>query len=89
MTTVKRTIELDADTDAALLKAAAASGLSPSGYLQSALEQVLADAGDLEEERRRWAAFEADGKFVTSEAVDAWVDSLGTASPLPKPQPKP
>lgn len=87
MATVKRTIELDADTDAALEKMAAAVGLSPAAFVQSALDQILAD-DDLEEEKRRWAAFERDGRVVTAEAVDAWIDSLGTASPLPKPQPK-
>ncbi|MFM9865824.1 MAG: hypothetical protein ACKVRO_19700 [Micropepsaceae bacterium] len=88
MTTVKRTIELDSETDAALEKVAAAAGLSPVAFLQSALGQFLADSHDLEEEKRRWAAFERDGRFVTREAVDQWIDSLGTANPLPKPQPK-
>ncbi len=88
MATVKRTIELDADMDAALEKVAAATGLSPAAFVQSALGQILADSHDLEEEKRRWAAFERDGRYVTAEAVDQWIDSLGTANPLPKPQPK-
>jgi predicted transcriptional regulator len=87
MTTIKRTIELDADTDAALVKAASASGLSPSAFVQSAIGQILTDVDDLSEEIRRWEAFEADGKSVPAEDVDAWIDSLGTSSPLPKPRP--
>ena len=39
MSTVKRTIELQADTDAELLKAASASGLTPSPHF---LGQIVA-----------------------------------------------
>lgn len=87
MSTVKRTIELQADTDAELLKAASASGLTPSAFVQSALEQLLFDGDDLSEEMRRWEAYQRDGKSVASEDVDAWIDSLGTKAPLQKPQP--
>lgn len=87
MTTIKRTIELDADTDAALIKVASASGLSPSAFVKSALEQLLTGGDDLAEEMRRWEAYERDGKSVAAEDVDAWIDSLGTKSPLPKPRP--
>lgn len=87
MSTIKRTIELNADTDAVLVKVASASGLSPSAFVQSALEQLLSDGDDLSEEMRRWEAYERDGKSVASEDVDAWIDSLGTKAPLQKPQP--
>lgn len=87
MSTVKRTIELQADTDAELLKAASASGLTPSAFVQSALEQLLIDGDDLSEEMRRWEAYERDGKSVAAKDVDAWIDSLGTKAPLQKPRP--
>lgn len=87
MSTIKRTIELDADTDAALVKAASASGLSPAAFVESALGQILSDGDDLAEEIRRWELFERDGKYVEAEKVDAWIDSLGTKSPLAKPRP--
>lgn len=87
MTTIKRTIELNADTDAALVKAASASGLSPSAFVESALDQILSCGDDLSEEIRRLEAYERDGKFVTAEAVDDWIDSLNTKTPLPKPRP--
>jgi predicted transcriptional regulator len=86
MTTIKRTIELDASTDAALVKIASASGLSPSAFVESALAQLLSEGDDLAEEMRRWTAYEKDGKSVAAEDVDAWIDSLGTKTPLPKPQ---
>lgn len=87
MSTIKRTIELDADTDAALVKVATASGLSPSAFVESAIGQILSDGDDLAEEIRRWELFERDGKCVDADKVDAWIDSLGTKSPLPKPRP--
>lgn len=86
MSTVKRTIELDPDTDAALVKVAAASGLSPSKFVESAREQILSGTDDLAEEMRRWDAYERDGKSIAAEDVDAWIDSLGTNSPRPKPK---
>jgi predicted transcriptional regulator len=86
MATIKRTIELNERTDAALEKAAAASGLSPSAFLQSALDQLLPDNDDLTEEMRRWEQYQRDGKSVSADEVNAWIDSLGTASPLPKPR---
>lgn len=86
MTTIKRTIEINADTDAALVKAASASGLSPSELVESALEQFLAAGDDLSEELWRLEAYERDGKALAAEDVDRWIDSLGTKSPLPKPQ---
>lgn len=86
MTTIKRTIEINADTDAALVKAASACGLSPSELVESALEQFLAAGDDLSEELRRLEAYERDGKALAAEDVDRWIDSLGTKSPLPKPQ---
>ena len=88
MATVKRVIELKVEIDAALVKAASASGISPSAFVESTLDQILSDFDDLAEENRRWKAFEEDGKFVTAEDVDAWVESLGTKSPLPKPTPR-
>lgn len=86
MTTVKRTIELSADTDSALIRAASASGLSPSAFVATALEQLLSDGDDLAEELRRWEQYERDGKSVSAEKVDAWIDSLGTKTPVPKPR---
>lgn len=87
MSTVKRAIELNADTDAELMKAASTSGLTPSAFVQSALEQLLVNGDDLSEELRRWEAYERDGKSVAAEDADAWIDSLGTKAPLQKPQP--
>lgn len=81
MSTIKRTIELTADTDAALVKVASASGVSPSAFVESALEQLLSDADDLTEEVRRWDEYERTGKSVAAEDVNAWIDSLGTKSP--------
>lgn len=86
MSTVKRLIELNSDTDSALVKAASATGLSPSAFVESALEQLLAGGDDLAEEMQRWAAFERDGKAVAAEDVNAWIDSLGTEKGLPKPR---
>jgi predicted transcriptional regulator len=86
MSTIKRTIELTPDTDAALVKVASASGVSPSAFVESALQQLLSDGDDLVEEMRRWEDFERSGKSVAAEDVNAWIDSMGTKSPLPKPR---
>lgn len=86
MATIKRTIELNPEVDAALVKAASESGLSPSVVVETALEQLLLDGDDLSEEKRRLDAYERDGKAIDAKDIDAWIDSLGTKTPLPKPR---
>ena len=64
--------------------------------MTSDAEHAQADEG--EEERRRRIAWEAEGiararasvaagRVISSEAVDAWIDSLGTDHELPLPKP--
>lgn len=92
MGTVRRTLELDTETDARLRALADARGREPSEIVSDALALLDSisdgDEPDVQEDLRRLHEFERTGEAVPLEEVKAWVRSWGTAAELPPPQPR-
>ena len=87
MATIKRTIEINADVDAALARVAEAGEQSPSQIIESALVNFLNDAAETAEDVRRWENYLKTRKAIPIEAVKAWVESWDTDNELPVPVP--
>jgi len=92
MNIVRRTLELDADTDARLREMAAERGQDVSAVLAEAvalLDSVI-DIGhpDVSEDRRRLDDFRRTRAAVPLHQVKAWVESWGSGDELPRPQPQ-
>ena len=87
MTTIKRTIEINADVDAALVRVAEVGARSPSQIIESALVSFLHDAAETAEDQRRWDDYLKTKKSIPIEAIQAWVDSWDTDHELPFPAP--
>ena|ERR1700687_3523483 len=83
MTTVKRTIEISAEVDAALTRVAEAGAQSPSEIIESAVTLFLSEAAEDAEDARRWAEYLKSRKAIPLEAVKAWVASWDSDSELP------
>jgi predicted transcriptional regulator len=81
MSTVRRTLELDPDTDARLSALAAEKGKDASAVVADALillDSVVELEGlDIEEDQLRLAEFERTGQAVLLGEVKAWVGSWG------------
>jgi predicted transcriptional regulator len=92
MNLVRRTLEIDAGTDARLAEIAAERGQDVATVLAEAvalLDSVFDLAGpDVEEDRRRLDAFRATGGAVPLDDVKAWVASRDTADEVPRPSPR-
>ena len=92
MNIVRRTLEIDADTDARLREMAAERGQDVTAVLAEAvalLDSVVDIAGpDTGEDRRRLDAFRRTGLGVPLADVKTWVASWGSAGELPRPQPR-
>jgi predicted transcriptional regulator len=92
MATVRRTFDLDPETDARLNALAAEKGQDAATVVADAvvlLDSIVdIDGPDIEEDVRRLREFERSGMAVPSADVDAWVESWGTANELPQPQPR-
>jgi len=88
---IRRTLEIDADTDARLRELAAERGQDVAAVLGEAvalLDSVVDIAGpDVAEDRRRLDEFRRTGQAVPLDEVKAWVASWGTAAELPRLQP--
>ena len=84
---IKRTIELSPDVDAALNAAAAAGSQTPSELVESALVRFLRDAAESAEDAERWARYLKTRKAVPIEAVRQWVASWDTDDERPAPTP--
>ena len=52
------------------------------------MSQRHIDGPDVHEDIRRLEEFERTGLAVPATEVKAWIDSWGTASELPRPQPR-
>jgi predicted transcriptional regulator len=91
MSTVRRTLELDPDTDARLSALAAEKGKDASAVVADALillDSVVELEGlDIEEDQLRLAEFERTGQAVLLGEVKAWVGSWGTDQELRPPKP--
>ena len=92
MNMVRRTLEIDADTDTRLRAMAAERGQEVAAVLAEAvalLDSVVDLAGpDLAEDRRRYDEFARTRLAVPLDDVKAWVASWGSADELPRPQPR-
>jgi predicted transcriptional regulator len=92
MNLIRRTIEIDAETDARLREMAAERGQAEAAVLAEAvalLDSVVDIAGpDLDEDRRRLAAFRSTREAVPLSEIKAWVQSWGKPGELPRPTPR-
>jgi predicted transcriptional regulator len=92
MPTVRRTFDLDQETDARLNALAAEKGQDAAAVVADAvvlLDSIVNIEGpDTAEDLRRLREFERTGQAVPSEDVKAWVESWGSAEELPRPQPR-
>jgi predicted transcriptional regulator len=92
MNVVRRTVELDPNTNARLNEMAAERGQDVASVLAEAvalLDSVVDIGGpDIEEDRRRLREFERTREAIPLSEVKAWVESWGTDNELPPPRPK-
>lgn len=92
MNIIRRTLEIDAGTDARLRELAAERGQDVSAVLAEAVALLdsVVDIGnpDIAEDRRRLDAFRRTREAIPLHQVKAWVDSWGTANELPRPLPQ-
>jgi predicted transcriptional regulator len=89
MNLVRRTIELDPETDARLRELAAERRQGEAAVIAEAvalLDSVVDIGGpDIAEDRRRLDDFARSREAVPLSEVKAWVDSWGTAAEEPRP----
>ena len=92
MNIVRRTLDIDADTDARLREMADERGEDVAAVLAEAvalLDSVVDISGpDIGEDRRRLDAFKQTGAAVPLGEVKSWVASWGSANELPRPAPR-
>ncbi len=92
MTTVRRTLELDENTDARLNALAAEKGQDAAEIVADAvilLDSIVNVEGpDVAEDLRRLREFERTGEAVPFDEVKAWVESWGTSNELSRPRPR-
>jgi hypothetical protein len=91
MNVIRRTLDIDAGTDARLTEMAAESGQDVGVVLAETvalLDSVIDSAGpDVAEDRRRLDAFKSNGQAVPLDNVRTWVASWDSTDELPKPSP--
>lgn len=89
MNIIRRTLDIDADTDARLREMADERGQDVAAVLAEAvalLDSVVDIAGpDIAEDRRRLDDFRKSGAAVPLSEVKDWVASWGSANELPRP----
>lgn len=92
MNIVRRTLDIDADTDARLRELADERGQNVAAVLAEAvalLGSVVDIAGpELAEDRRRLDTFKHTRAAVPLDDVKTWVASWGSANELPRPAPR-
>ena len=92
MNIIRRTLDIDADTDARLREMASERGQEVAAVLAEAvalLDSVVDIAGpDIAEDRRRLDAFNQTGAAVPLDDVKDWVASWGSANERPRPAPR-
>jgi predicted transcriptional regulator len=92
MNIIRRTLDIDADTDARLREMADERGQDVAAVLAEAvalLDSVIDIAGpDIGEDRRRFDAFKRSRAAVSLDEVKSWVASWGSANELPRPAPR-
>jgi predicted transcriptional regulator len=92
MNTVRRTLDIDTNTDARLREMASERGQDVAAVLAEAialLDSVLDIAGpDIAEDRERLDTFKRTRLAVPLDEVKAWVASWGSANETPPPTPR-
>lgn len=92
MNIIRRTLDIDAATDARLRGMADERGQEVAAVLAEAvalLDSVIdIDGPDVGEDRRRLDAFNATRAAVPLDDVKSWVASWGSANELPRPAPR-
>ena len=92
MNMIRRTLDIDAGTDARLTEMAAERGQDVAVVLAEAvalLDSVIDVAGpDVTEDGRRLDAFRTNGQAVPLEEAKAWVASWDSTGELPRPSPR-
>ena len=90
MNIVRRTLEIDSDTDARLREMAAERGQDVSAVIAEAvalLDSVVDITGpDTAEDRRRLDKFHRTRQAIPLGDVKTWVASWGTGNELPRPR---
>jgi predicted transcriptional regulator len=92
MNIIRRTLDIDAATDARLRAMAIERGQDVAAVLAEAvalLDSVVDIAGpDIAEDRRRLEDFKTTQSAVPLDDVKAWVASWGSTDELPRPAPR-
>ena len=91
MNIIRRTLDIDADTDARLREMASERGQDVAAVLAEAVALLdsVVDAGpDIAEDRRRLDAFKRTRAGVPLDDVKDWVASWGSTHELPRPAPR-
>lgn len=92
MGNIRRTFDLDSDTDARLEFLAAERGQDAASVVADAVALLIStveiEGPDTSEDLRRLREFERTGEAVPGEEVMAWVESWGTENELPMPKPR-
>jgi predicted transcriptional regulator len=93
MNLVRRTLEMDAATDARLRELASERGQDVAAVLAEAVALLdsVVDIGspDIAEDRRRLESFSRSHEAVPLHQIKAWVESWGSDNELPRPVPRP
>jgi hypothetical protein len=89
---IRRTLDIDTDTDARLREMADERGQDIAAVLAEAvalLDSVVdIDGPDIGEDRRRLDTFKRTRSAVPLDDVKTWVASWGSANELPRPAPR-
>lgn len=92
MNLIRRTLDIDAITDARLRELAAERGQDEAAVLAEAVALLdsVVDIGnpDIAEDRRRLDEFKRTGEAIPLHEVKTWVESWGTDKELPRPKPQ-
>ena len=92
MNTIRRTLDIDTDTDTRLRQIADERGQEVAAVLAEAvalLDSIVDIAGpDIAEDCRRLDAFKRTRTAVPVDDVKTWVASWGSANELPRPAPR-
>jgi predicted transcriptional regulator len=90
MNIIRRTLDIDAGTDARLRELAVERGQDVTAVLAEAVALLdsVVDIGnpDIAEDRRRQGEFKRTREAIPLHQVKAWVESWGTGHELPRPQ---
>jgi predicted transcriptional regulator len=93
MNFVRRTLDIDSETDARLRALATERGQDVAAVLAEAIALLDSvrniDSPDIAEDRRRLQEFLRTREAVPLHEIKRWVESWGTDRELPRPTPRP